>query len=374
MKLRSLRPIKIDFYLFQELLSPFLGACGFFFFIFFVLQVFRLANFVIVHQIPIGIVLKIAIFLLIGFANFVFPTAFLSGVIVAFGRLSTESEIIALKSMGVSLFRITRPALVLATMLAIVSLAMNMVIAPWGERSMAQLLYGAGTAKSIPLIQAGSFIHDFYDLIFYAEEVDQTTGGLKRVFLYDARQPGSPSVIVAPEGRMQAVATKDLLSRRILLRLQNGTIDKITDDTNSAERVMFKEYKLFLSAETPEFILPGDTPRFDSYQTVLAKIASAEKNSIGYYDYMVELWKRISLSLSPFVFVFLGIGLGTQRQRSAGSAGILMTLVVAILYWVLILWGNSLTFSGTLPAPLAMEIPNIAVGIIAIYFFRRAAR
>lgn len=79
---------KIDKYIFKEVMSPFFGGIIFFTFVFLMFQVLRLAEFLIVHSVPSGQLLKLVFSLIVNFMPLGLPVAFLVGVLVAFARFS----------------------------------------------------------------------------------------------------------------------------------------------------------------------------------------------------------------------------------------------------------------------------------------------
>src|SRR4051794_17767172 len=102
-----LRPLRIDSYILAEFLGPFIGSLIFVLFILLMLQVLRLAEFFIVHGVALSLLLKIAAFQMVSTLPLAVPIAFLLGVLISFGRLSADSEIVAMKANGLSLYRLT---------------------------------------------------------------------------------------------------------------------------------------------------------------------------------------------------------------------------------------------------------------------------
>ncbi|MBY0472283.1 LptF/LptG family permease [bacterium] len=329
-------------------------------------QTLRLSEFVIVHHLPIFIVLKITLGLLFSFSPFVFPTAFLASVLVAFGRLSGESELTAMKASGLSAWRIAKPVYWVAGAAALMSWVCSMELAPWGERTISSTLLTAGSRKVISSIQPRSFTNGFYDLLLYADEVDKSENKLSHVFIYDERQAENPTVVIAKEGFIQNVATTNILENQVLLKLFDGEIHPLAKEVGSYDKMTFQEYALYLRVDMKEIADPG-YPRMLSFGKLIENIRAKKSGT----DMSTELWKRFSLSLSPLFFCMLGMGLGTIRARAATGSGVLYTFITAIVYWQLTAYFTYLGLRGTLHPALAMQIPNLVLLGAGYYFFRK---
>src|SRR4051794_32623456 len=96
-----LKPLKFDLYILEEIVSTFLRACVFIIFILLMFQALRLAEFFIVHGASASMLGKMTFFLSVSFLPTALPLSFLIAVLVAFGRMSADSEIIAMKANGI---------------------------------------------------------------------------------------------------------------------------------------------------------------------------------------------------------------------------------------------------------------------------------
>src|SRR4051794_35482679 len=101
--------MRIDRYLLAEVIGPFFGGIVFFVFLSLMFQALRLTEFFIVHGVPGGTLSKMALLMSLSFLPTALPIAFLIAVLVAFGRLSADSELVALKANGLSVHRMARP-------------------------------------------------------------------------------------------------------------------------------------------------------------------------------------------------------------------------------------------------------------------------
>ena len=98
--LNFLKPKKIDLYVVTEVIGPFFGWLVFFIFIFLMFQALRLAEFFIVHGVSAWTLGKMTMLLSLSFLPVALPVSFLIAVLTAFGRLSSDSELVAMKANG----------------------------------------------------------------------------------------------------------------------------------------------------------------------------------------------------------------------------------------------------------------------------------
>lgn len=369
----QLKTLRLDRYIFAEVIQPFLGGVAFFTFLFLMFQALRLAEFFIVHGISGLIILKLVFFLAISFLPMALPIAFLIAVLVAFGRLSADSELVAMKSSGISLTRMAAPVLVLAFGVVIFSLFLNLEWVPWSQRQYRRTIIKVGNTKVVSSIQAGTFTSGFFDLLVFADEVNQKTNQLKRVFIFDEREPKNPLIVVAQKGRILPVRTRGELGSAVMFKLLNGNIHQNQPEEETYQKIDFGEYRLFLEISEGVDNVTDFKPHRLSYGMLMERMEKSKPGTEGSRIYKTEYWRRISIALSAILFVFLGIGYGTIRTRSVRSGAALITFFVILVYWSIQAGATTLAHKGQLPPVFAMQLPNLSVLIAAFLAFRKSA-
>jgi len=362
----------IDRYILTELARPLLGIMGVVYFLFYMGQVLRLADFVIVRHVPGSIIIQMSAYIMTSLSTFVFPISFLASTLIAFGRLSSDSELVALKACGISIFRLARPLLVVAVLIAAISMSLSMYISPWAEVKLAEAMIRAGDTKVTVTLKEKTFNSGFYDLLLYADRIDPDTGRMENVFIHDEREANQPMEIVASEGILQHLTTRSTFGKQVVLRLQNGKIYQIESGKASAQVIGFEKYSLYLKIDEAEAFNPGK-PRMLNANHLWEMMRIHPKSSQAWRDRATEFWKRFFTSLTPFVFVFLGIGLGTTRGRTTQGRGILITFVTMLLYYVALMYSNDAGNAGRIPVIFALSIPYQILTAIAAWAMRRAA-
>ena len=237
------RPSIVDLYVISEVVGPFLGGVFFFTFVFLMFQALRLAEFFIIHGVSAFILLKMTSLLVLSFMPTALPTAFLVGILIAFGRLSADSELVAMKANGISIYRLALPVSVLALFVVVLSLLLNIQWVPWGERTFKSTLIKVSNTKVAGSIKEGTFTSDFFDLLIFTDKVDNTTNKLHRVFIFDEREPKNPLAVIAKEGEIVSVKAESDIASSAMLKLYNGNIHRNDVGANTYQKIDFGEYR-----------------------------------------------------------------------------------------------------------------------------------
>jgi lipopolysaccharide export system permease protein len=364
-------PLRIDRYVLGEIVGPFLGGNIFFIFIFLMFQALKLAEFFIVHGVSAFTLGKMTMLMALSFIPSTLPAAFLISVLVGFGRLSSDSELVAMKSNGLSLPRLSLSVVGLSLVVVLVSVFLNMEWVPWGARQFKQTLIKVSNTKVVSSIQEGTFTSCFFDLLIFAEKVDTKTSQLSRVFIYDEREPKNPLAVVARTGEILSVRTDSDLGAAAVLKLNDGSIHRNDATENTYQKIKFGEYRLFLKVDEGT----GDNvtkPHQLTYHELLEKIRTSDPASPQHREWNAEYWRRYSVAITPLIMTFLGIGFGTVRTRAVRAGAVLIALITMAGYWLLQTAGSVLVGKDWISPFLAMQLPNVVMLIVAVYVFRKS--
>ncbi|MGK5082676.1 LPS export ABC transporter permease LptF [Bdellovibrionota bacterium FG-1] len=363
---------RIDRYVLTEVAAPFLGGTIFFIFVFMMFQALRLADFFIIHGVSLPLLGKMAGLMALSFIPNALPVAFLIAVLIGFGRLSADSELVAMKASGFSLYRLAGPPLFLAILVSMGSIALNQEWVPWGERAFKDTLIRVSNTKVVSSIKQGTFNSGFFDLLIFADKVDAKSNRLERVFIFDEREPKNPLTVVAQWGEIVQVKTESDLANAVMLKLYDGSIHQNNQKESTYQKIDFGEYNLYLKIDEGA----GNTsmkPHMYSHAELLKWISNTKLENFDGRESRGEYWRRYAAALAPLLFVFLGIGFGTVRTRAVRAGAALTAFTVFVCYWgsqtVASVWMQR----GWLPPWFAMEIPNLLMLAGAVVSFRRAA-
>lgn len=365
------RPLRFDRYILEEVLATFFGTSIFILFILLMFQALRLAEFFIIHGASGFMLGQIAFFMCLSFLPTALPLAFLITILISFGRLSSDSELIAMKANGISTVRLAAPVLLFAIVVVTVSLVLNNEWIPWGETALKKAQIKVGNTKAIAAIKEGTFTSGFFDLLIFADKVDTQNNRLQRVFIYDEREAQNPLTYVAKSAEIVPVKSASESGAAIMLRLFDGSMHHNDLSTQIYEKIDFEAYHLYLeiaggthtAIEKPQMIPQAD---------LLEKIKNTTTATYEGREYRGEYWRRVSTALTPLVFVLLGIGFGIFRYRTAKAGAVLTGFIIVLIYWTLQTLGTVAVQRGTLSPFFAMQMPNIVMLIIGLIGFRRA--
>lgn len=363
---------KFDTYLATEIAGPFFGGIFFFAFVFLMFQALRLAEFFIVHGIAGRVLLKLVFLMVLSCLPMAVPVSFLIAVLVAFGRLSSDSELVAMKASGVSIHRIAVPVAALSLIAVAFSLALNMEWVPWGENRFKTILTKVGNTKVVSSIKEGTFTSDFFDLLLFADKVDPDTRQMTHVFLYDEREEKDPNIVISKTGDLLPLREDSSFGSSAILRLNTGNIHRNEIETETYQRINFGTYELYLEVEEGEDVSIIKPKRL-SYDQLIRKIQNEDSTPQTSRECLTELWRRFTLAMSPLIFVFLGIGFGTIPTRSVRAGALLITLFTVVLYWGSQAIVTSWAYDGKLPPAVAMQIPNLLILSCAVLGYRKSA-
>lgn len=368
-----IKPRLVDRYLLSEITLPLLGGLAFFSFVFLMFQLLRLAEFFIVHGVPFMSLLKLTTLLSLSFLPFALPISFLIALLLAFGRLSMDSELIALKAGGYSLKRLALAPAAVGVVVSILSLALNLEWVPMAERELKAQLVEIGNTRIVSAIRAGTFTSGFFDLLVYADKVSTKSNQMEGVFIFDEREPKNPLTVVARRGQWVTQRTAQGGSTATL-KLYEGNIHRSDASEGSYQKIDFDEYRIFLKMEGAAGA-PASKPKMLTASQILEAIEKSEKaDPKGHRVLLGEWWRRLAVAFAPLCFILLGIGSGCLPTRSVRSSSALIAFAVLLLYYGLLAWGGSLSEQGTLPAWIALQGGNILTALWGIWAFRSAAR
>ncbi len=360
----------LDRYLLKEVTPSFLLGIGVFTFVLLLNEILRLAQRLVTQSATASETAGILLNLLPSVLCLTIPMGFLLGVLVALGRLSADSEIVAMRASGVSLYRLLFPVLLTAAAGWLATSHLIIAVLPDSNQRVRQLLFQVMTS------QAGTEVRPrvFYDRLFpnfMFLVMDTPTGAefWQNVILADLATPDSPRVTFAQEGRLLI----DREERTVSFYLKNAELHQVSQhQPGDYQRQASAE--IWLPLPTASFFPPEDVdvPR-GARELGLAQLQAAYAET-GLPVYLTEIHKKFSIPFACFVFGVLGLALGIRNRRDGRSWGFVASLSILFVYYVLIDVGESMANNGRLSPLLGMWIANLVLGAGALFLLVRAAR
>lgn len=358
-------------YILNEIWPTFFASLFVMVFIMVASQMLSITELVITRGVGVAQVVGIVIYLLPDIVAFALPAVSLIAVLVAFLRLSADSEIIALKSCGVSLYQMLPPVIGLSFLGLLFALVMGVFVAPWGNRSFKDLIFRIAESEATVGIKERVFSEPFDNVVFYVNRYSSREKLLKDVFVIDRRDKRVTNTIVAEEGRILLHPNE----RIITLRFLRGTIFLVEKDLKSARTIGFKSYDLNISLND---ILAGlasrkKKPHELSVGELLKQLEETPKGEVRYNEIMRELLEKGSMPLAVFLMGIIGVPLGARLRARGRSAGIGVSLAIFSVYYLCLAGMRSICSTGILSPAIGVWIPDFFLLISCIYLLRRAA-
>jgi len=357
----------IHFYLFREIAAPFLLGFAVFTFVLLMGKLLKLAELVIAKGVPFSDMLRLVTYMLPSFCVITIPMSFLLAVLLAFGRLSADCEITAMKASRISIYGLLPPVLVFASLTFIVSLYITVYALPWGNSSFKIFLYDSIKAKVSLNLKDKVFNDEFPGMVLYVDRYDKDRHSISDILIYDDRNTTEPSTIFAKSG----VIISDSTNKIIRLSLKNGSVHRNPGKTGY-RLIEFASYDLSISLNQSSSGVKTD--ELDMTVTeLLQNIKTVRIGSKFEKDLLLEFHKRLSLPFACFVFALIGVPLGMQNQRSGKAVGFSLSICVILLYYILFSIGKTLGQKGIIYPAVAMWIPDLTLLSIGVYLFKKTA-
>lgn len=333
-----------------------------FVFILLMAQALRLTEFVLVHGISLTTILEIMAYLSISFLPAILPMSLLFSVLLTYGRMSQDSEIVAFKALGLSQGALTLPALLLGAMMAFLSAQTSFQLAPWGNRQFELLVGKISQTKAGATLKEGTFSEGFFDLVIYANKVDSKSGRIEKVFIYDQRSAEVPLTIISKSG--QIIQDPRLPGHSALLLLRDGDIHRSGE---AHTKINFGTFEVRLSDPIKEESR-AKSPQSFTMDEIIDQLGMPDLSSDKQRILRTEFHKRWAITMVCVIFALLGVALGTQaNRRQQKGSGLVVSLGVVILYWVMYITLEGFARSGQWPVVPAMWLPNLVFLSFALF-------
>ena len=346
--------LRIHRYILREIAPPTVLSLLIFSFVLLLGRIPRVTEMVISQGVPAGDMIQLFGYLLPTFFSITFPLAFLLGILLAFGRLSSESEFVALKASGIGLYALFKPVLLLAVLFVLLTGWVTIVVEPASKAAFRGKLYQLASSHLGVNIEAGVFNDQVDGIVLYARGRDPQQGVLQNLFISDERAGATPATITAEQGRI----ISDKSRQRHTLRLFNGQIHRQPLEQSTYQVIDFSTYDINLSLEDAQDAQRRRKHSELSWSELNQSLDNAKTDSTR-FSLLAEKHERIVIAFAPLVLMLVGVPLGLQSQRSGKGAGFALALVVFLVYYILYSVAATLADGGTLPAAIILWLPNV---------------
>ena len=306
-------------------------------------KMLRLFDFVAVEGGPVGVVFKMLVALVPEYASLAIPLGLLLGILLAFRKLATTSELDVFRAVGLGYGRLLRVPFAITAVLMAVNVALVFFIQPISRYYYEQMEYELRSGALGASIKVGEFTTLADRMALRIEESEDDGRRLKGIFARVANDQDQVLSISAKEGAF--LATTDNPDT-IILRLTNGTI--VQDTGSQTPRVLtFTRHDLPIDLPAvEEFRARGDAER----EYILPELLR-----IGWSDELPEEARDASQASFNFRLVevvmmallpLLAVALGVPPKRSSSALGVFISIVMVVAYHKVNQYGEDIAALG----------------------------
>lgn len=354
-------------YALKELLYPFFFSLFIFTFVLLMGNMIKLADLVITKGVDLIDILHLLGWLVPYLLSFTVPMALLTSILLGFGRLSQDNEILAMRASGVSLYKIMFPVVMFGLLFSLSSFLLNDRVLPQAHFASRRIAKEIGIKNPSSILEAGTFIKAFKKYIIFVYKIKGNK--IYNIRIYEPQDEKPTRTIIADKGEFVPVEGKQMIK----LKLFNGTSDEPNpNNPSSYYKLNFKTYyiTLDLSANYKQEEIQKK-PKDMSIEELQNETDKLKQLNISTIPLLTEIHKKISISFSCLAFVFVSLPLAIKTKKSSASAGFGISLAIIIIYYLLFAGSEALALRKIIQPELAMWIPNavlLTIGAILIYF------
>lgn len=362
----------INKYIYKELIAPFFFGVAAFTGIFIGTDlIFELTEFYTEWGVDVLTLIRLFFLSLPEIIVLTFPMASLLGTIMAYNRLSGDSEITAMRAGGVSILALVMPALIMGLITSGVTIGISEFLVPNANYQAEQIIYQAQHGEKRPETQYDLFLTPMDsssrrpDYMLYAHSFNGDSGMMEDVVV-QTFEDGSPDSVLEAE-------RAEWLSDG--WHFYNGIV-YFLDQENRQPALEFSTYRSREDIHSPRQAgkLGKDIEEMN-VRELKEHITLKEEQGRAAYEERVEMHHRFSIPLASFIFTLLAAPLGIKPQRSAGSAtGFGISIIIIFIYYVLMTVGDALGSKGTVQPWLGAWLQNIVIFIVGISLLYKTAK
>jgi LPS export ABC transporter permease LptG len=399
-------------YVLKEMIGP--TALGFAFYTSIIAMrlLFDLAGMIIRRSLSAGAVGELLLYSLPNIVVLTLPMSLLFGILIAIGRLSADSEIVAMRALGISTRKIYRPVFLFSFVIFLLTLYLINFVMPQGNSKFQALRAELTAASAERVVKPRVFHTEYENLMIYVNDVDPANGQWKGVFVADNRGEYSQDAASPAEIAQQAAAQRDdeetigglaqqgAGQRVIAADRGNITLERPSKDIwmnlTGAETHVWDAGKpdrydhtdsatqrILLPTRSGSSSLDTNTLARSFREMNLTELVNQERQlarSRSFADRynrnvaLVEIHKKFAIPFACIAFGVLGLPLGITNRRGGKSSGFSLSIAIIVAYYLMLTNGEELASSGKIPPALGMWAANVLLLVVGIYLLSRANR
>ena len=358
-------------YILREVLSHALIGAVIFTFVIFMRDLARILEIVVRNSAPLPSVAELFFLTIPTALTVTLPMAVLVGILIGLSRLAADSEVTAMRAIGLGSGMFLRVIAIFAVAAWGLALVNNLYVAPRSAAALSDLQDRLKTSQASFEIQPRVFYEDFKDYVLYVQDVTAGSGAAmwKGVFLADLSNPSAPKITLAREGVVTAEGTD-----KLRLHLTDGS----THETVPRDPQQYS-ISTFDQSDIPIQLPASTAPKNEitpAAEVPTAQLLSAARSLDRQHArlYEIEFHRRFALPTACLVLALVGIPLGLSAKKGGKSTGFVLTIALVFGYYLISLTGMSFARQGKLPIGPAIWLGNIVFFVAGLILLWRVDR
>ena len=341
----------LDRYVLKELIGPFIFGVAAFTMLFVAADLLlNLAELIAEQGLGFFDAAKLFVYSLPQYAVWTFPMAVLLATLLALGRLSGESEMVAMWAGGVSFQRTAVPVIFVGFVVSLASIWFNESVAPRARRASERILTSGGSVK---MTKEGVFLRGYtagqVSSLLYADRLSVRSGRMERVFLINLRNDQPWMVVFAKNARWNGNKW----------RFYNGQVIVLAGRWKGTSQFGGNGMEMELR-DSPQEIARRDTkPREMSIFELGAYIKKFRAQGAPIEDLLVAWHHKLSIPFACLVFATLAAPLSIRSHRSSHAWGFAISLMIIFAYYIIWHYFTVLAKSAVINPAVAAWVPNV---------------
>ena len=334
-------------YILNEFLTAFILSIFILTFVMILGNMIKVTELIITKGVPLAISAKLFMYLIPYLFTFILPIATLSATMLSLGRLSSDNELIAMRTSGLSLMRILTPVFIVSIALSLFCVLLNNNIIPEAHHKSRETLIQLGTKNPTAALEAGTFITTFEKFIIFIYQIDGNK--FSNIRIYEPQGPEKPPrTIIAKHGEFIVLPEKNLLK----LKLIEGISDEINPrDPENFYKLKFKQYFMNIDFKKMETRKVDKKAKDMTLVELREQLAKFQSENIETTPIHLEINKRAALSFACIIFAVMGAPLAIVTNRREKSINLALAFVVVALYYLIFIGCEALGAHGTSVRP-----------------------
>jgi lipopolysaccharide export system permease protein len=362
-------------YVAGEMLLYFAVCFLFFFLIFFVNQMLLMAEDILSKKAPVGDVVMLIVYALPSIIATSAPFAALVGTLMGLGRLVSDREVLSMNALGVPLRFVLVPVLAVGIFVSILSFFTNDILLPAGTIQFNRLYRKILTSTPALELESNSIKRNQNAIVVSGTISD---GRMDQLLVIDSDDDGNRRVIASPGAVIEKSSNPGIIMTLHMNNASVAVLDKNVMDKFDVIQSKDIAYNILTKNIMPLYsnrVTPREMSSRDLFRELLIREKN-RKNDGGPQDknlnlYRMEFHKKFSIPFGAFFFVILAFPLGLMAKTNGQSVGFILGLIVAVLYWAMLVGGQTLSLRLGLDGALMMWLPNAIVFAFGLIFLGR---